>query len=153
MTETVETKIIEEVTRLVEPVVEDLGLELVEVQFRREKVGKVLRVIIYHENGITVDDCTKVSREVSDQLDVVDVIEQSFQLEVSSPGLTRPLRNERDFARNMGKKVKIVLREKSITHIGTIAEAGPEAVGIETELGTIQFPYEHIAKAKLVIEF
>ena len=89
-----------------------MGLELVDVQFHREGHGWVLRLFIDREGGVTLDHCSKVSREISDYLDVEDVIEQPYHLEVSSPGLDRPLRDLRDFKRFCGNNARVKLREQ-----------------------------------------
>ncbi len=79
------------------PVLEELGLELVEVQYRREQSGWVLRLIIDKQDGVSLDDCAAVSREISQLLDIEDFIDQAYNLEVSSPGLNRPLKSMADF--------------------------------------------------------
>ena len=75
---------------LCEPVVESYGLELVQVQYRREDHGWVVRILVDRDGGVTVDECGTLSREVSDLLDVEDIIDTAYNLEVSSPGLDRP---------------------------------------------------------------
>ena len=103
------------ITRKVRDVAESflpsMGLELVDVQFHREGHGWVLRLFIDREGGVSLDHCSKVSREISAYLDVEDVIEQPYHLEVSSPGLDRPLRDFGDFKRFCGKSARIKLRE------------------------------------------
>jgi ribosome maturation factor RimP len=91
--------------------VQSMGLELVEVQFRREGHGWVLRLFIDCESGVTLDHCSMVSREVSAYLDIEELIEQSYHLEVSSPGLERPLHTIGDFKRFCGKNARVKLRE------------------------------------------
>jgi ribosome maturation factor RimP len=88
-----------------------MGLELVDVQFRREGHGWVLRLFIDCESGVTLEYCSMVSREISAFLDVEELIEQSYHLEVSSPGLERPLRTIGDFKRFCGKNARVKLRE------------------------------------------
>ncbi len=154
--ELIQEKIVEAVTTLVEPVLADLQLELVEVQFRRESVGWVLRLIIDSEDGITVDDCATVSREVGHLLEVEDLIEQSYHLEVSSPGLDRPLKKDRDFIRNRGRKAKVTLSEPldgMEQLVGIIEGFEQGKLILNTEKGPVQIPQRLIAKAKLVIEF
>lgn len=138
---------------MLEPLVAGLHYELVEVQFRREPIGWVLRLIIDNANGIGVDDCARISREAGYLLDVEDLIDQPYHLEVSSPGLDRPLKTERDFARNKGRKVRVILDETSEAVVGFIskAEAGQVVLAIKDEEVVISF--DRIAKAKLVIEF
>jgi ribosome maturation factor RimP len=101
----------ETVTKKVEalaiPVLEEIGLELVEVQFRREQSGWVLRLVIDKQEGVSLDDCAAVSREIGQLLDIEDFIDQAYNLEVSSPGLNRPLKSMADFQRFIGRKAKI----------------------------------------------
>lgn len=147
-------RIAQQVRELVEPVVADLGYELVEVQFRREQHGMVLRVIIFHQEGIGVDDCSLVSREVSRLLDVEDVIDQAYHLEVSSPGLDRPLETVRDFARYRGKQVRVILAETSEEVAGTIEEVSDDGlVTLGAKDGRREIPLAQVKKAKLAIEF
>lgn len=89
------------------PLVESLGYELVDIEFVKESGEWYLRFYIDSENGIQIDDCTKVSRALSDILDEKDPIEQSYYLEVSSPGLDRPLKKDDDFVKYIDKKIKI----------------------------------------------
>ena len=88
------------------PIVETKGFELVDVEWVKEGANWYLRAYIDKENGITVDDCEEVSRALSDLLDEEDFISENYILEVSSPGLDRPLKKEKDFARSIGKDVE-----------------------------------------------
>jgi ribosome maturation factor RimP len=99
--------IVQRVRALVEPVTDDLGLELVDLLFVTERGRLVLRIFIDKPGGVSLDDCSRLSRELGTVLDVEDIIEQSYSLEVSSPGLDRPLKREKDFIRAMGKKINI----------------------------------------------
>lgn len=94
---------------LVMPVLEKNNFELVDVEYKKEGSHWYLRVYIDKEGGITLDDCQLVSEYLSDRLDEVDPIEHSYILEVSSPGLDRPLKKPRDFERNIGKEIEISL--------------------------------------------
>lgn len=85
-------------------------MELVEAQFRREGQGWVARLFIDREGGVTVDDCAAVSRAVDDWLESEDFIDFAYTLEVSSPGLERPLKTDRDFLRAAGKRVRLKLK-------------------------------------------
>ena len=146
------------VQALVEPVLAEMGYELVDLQLRNELVGLVMRLIIYKEEGITIADCSAVSREVSHLLEVEDPIVRSYHLEVSSPGLDRPLVSRRDFDRNKGKKVKIKFHagEQVETVIGTVAGTTTAMVELtiaEESEESKQILLEKVVKAKLVIEF
>ena len=152
----IESPLVRRLTQLVVPVVEDFGCELVELQFRREAPGWVLRLIIDHENGVGIDDCARVSREVAHLLEVEDPIEQSYSLEVSSPGLDRPLKRVKDFLRCKGKKAKVVVREPIDGQnqcIGLIEDVTQESVTLRTDQGIIEIPFTLMKKARLVIEF
>lgn len=96
---------------LAAPVAEGFGLELVDVAFTSEFGRRILRVYIDKPGGVTVEDCERVSRELSTVLDVQDPIPQNYNLEISSPGLDRPLKTERDFARFTGRKARIRSKE------------------------------------------
>ena len=92
------------------PLLDEMGLELVEVQFRQES-GWVLRIFIDGKQGVSIDDCASVSRQVGTFLEVEDIIQHAYTLEVSSPGVERPLKRLEDFVRFSGRKVRIKLRD------------------------------------------
>lgn len=94
-------------SELIEPFLRTEGKELVDLEFRRESHGWVLRLFIDQEDGITVEDCAQISRVVGDLLDVADVIRTPYHLEVSSPGLNRPLRKSDHFESVLGKIVEV----------------------------------------------
>ena len=103
-------QIIAAVEEFAVPVLNDKGLELVEVQFRRES-GWVLRLFIDREGGVTLDDCSSVSREISSYLEVEDLIPHAYKLEVSSPGVERPLKRLQDYVRFIGRKARVKVKE------------------------------------------
>lgn len=144
-----------QVRRLVEPVLTDMGYELVELQLRNEQIGLVLRVILHKEGGISLDDCATVSRTIGHLLEVEDPIGKAYHLEVSSPGLDRPLTTARDFARNMGQKVTIksMVREEMRNVTGLIAGVDEKKVTITVDGAPEQIVLTDVVKAKLVIEF
>ncbi|MGN0152225.1 MAG: ribosome maturation factor RimP [Wujia sp.] len=94
---------------LVTPIIEENGFELVDVEYVREGGDYYLRVYADKEGGINIDDCVMISRALEAKLDAADKIQDAYILEVSSPGLTRPLKKEKDFARSIGKLVEIKL--------------------------------------------
>ncbi len=102
---------ISSVKALADPLACDLELELVEVEFQQEQGGWVLRLYVDKDGGVTLDDCQKMSRELGILLDVKDVIGGSYNLEVSSPGLNRPLTSEKDFVRYRGEMVRVKVKE------------------------------------------
>ena len=105
--------IVERVADLIEPVLEEMEFELVDTEYLRDHGRWILRLYIDREDGVTIDDCVAVSREIGDLIDVKDIVEHEYVLEVSSPGLNRPLKKDKDFYRVLGKKVKIIVRKSS----------------------------------------
>jgi len=145
---------------LVEPVVTGQGYELVDVEFKNELGSWILRVYIDNpraEGGVGLDDCATVSRELSAVLDVDDVIPGHYSLEVSSPGLNRPLKKESDFARFVGKKAKIRTRhpigESRRNFSGTRVEVAGGKVKIDVGDQVCEVPVDAVEKANLVYEF
>ena len=137
-----------------EPLLGDMGMELVEIQFRREGHGWVLRLFNDKEGGITIDDCAAVSREISAYLEVEDLIDHAYHLEVSSPGLERPLRKREDFIRFAERLVRIKLREPingQRVLIGTLLGLEGEMVLLEMDNETVRIDLENIAKARLTL--
>jgi ribosome maturation factor RimP len=153
---------------LTEPYVRDAGFELIEVTFGREASGWVLRLFIDapFEAGdspgaapltVSHDDCARVSRDVSAALDVADSIPHTYQLEVSSPGLDRPLRREGDFARFVGESARIKLSDDGgdvgggrRNFSGKILAAKDGRVEIECDGRSYLLPIDGIAKANLI---
>lgn len=139
----------ERVRSLAEPVLARHGAELVDVQVKRGRT-QLVRVVADQPGGITLDVCAQVSEELSRMLDVDDPIQGRYTLEVTSPGLDRPLRTEEDFRKNAGRKVKVVL--KSGRHEeGTVEETRSDRVRLTGTKGTVEVPYADIAKATLVL--
>jgi ribosome maturation factor RimP len=101
-----------ELIELLEPVVTALGYEMLGIEYFRQKDGSMLRLYIDNDAGITIDDCPRVNHQVIGVLDVHDPIKEKYFLEISSPGLDRPLFTLAQFQRFMGEKVKMKLREK-----------------------------------------
>jgi ribosome maturation factor RimP len=140
---------------MVDPILLDEGLELVDIEYRRESKGWVLRLILDKEGGITLDDCTRVSQEVGRNLDVEDFIQTPYTLEVSSPGLTRPLKTEKDFMKYCNRLIKV----KTVDPIenrrqfkGRLLGVSEGRIEIEGEGGVFQIPLSNVAKANLEIE-
>lgn len=143
--------------KLLEPVLEKNQFELVDVEYVKEGGSWYLRAYIDKPGGITVDDCEIVNRALGDLLDEHDFIEESYILEVSSPGLGRPLKKERDFVRSMGEEVEIrtyrmVNKQKEFR--GILKAYDKETVTIEPEDGEEQvFERENIALIRLAFDF
>lgn len=141
---------------MLEPVVESLGYELVLLEFSPSTKSGLLRLYIDNPGGITVEDCERVSREVAAQLDVDDPISTGYRLEISSPGLDRPLVKPSHFERFIGEQARIQLlapQDGRRRFIGWIRHAGAQAVGLETQDGMVELPYADIDRARLVPEY
>ncbi len=150
-----DTVIIEKIKGILAPIVADERLELVDVEFKPAGKRWLLRVYIDKEGGVTVDDCTYISQELSRHLDVEDIIEHPYTLEVSSPGLTRPLRKSEDFLRNKGKMCRIITREVVAgknEFMGEIGETTIDKVEIKEKMGIFTIPIYAIKKAHLEFE-
>ena len=147
----------EQTEKLLEPIVSELGFELVDVEYVKEGGTWYLRAYIDKPGGITVDDCETVSRRFSDILDEKDYIEDSYVFEVSSPGLGRPLKKEKDFARSLGEEVEIrtyrpIDRQKEF--IGILKSYDEDTVTITYEDESEQiFDRSSIALIRLALDF
>ena len=139
------------------PIMEEHNFELVDVEYVKEAGMWYLRAYIDKECGFTVDDCELVSRKLSDWLDEKDFIDDSYILEVSSPGLGRPLKKEKDFKRSMGEQVDIKLyraidRQKDFS--GALCAYDEKTVTIQYEDGsTTTFDRKDIALIRLAFDF
>ena len=99
--------LVEELVDLTTPILEDAGYELVDLEFKQDGSEWFLRIFIDKEGGVLLDDCAIVSREISALLEVEDIIDRAYRLEVSSPGIDRPLKRPEDFERFAGERIKI----------------------------------------------
>jgi ribosome maturation factor RimP len=149
-------KLLQEVREAVEPILQSQGFELVDLEYQRESRGWVLRIYLDREGGVTLDDCAGVSHEVGTVLEVRDVIPTAYVLEVSSPGLTRPLKKPEDFNRFRNQLVKIKLYQPlngRRNFKGTLLGLEGETVRVEVDQQVFEIPLQSIAKANLEIDF
>lgn len=145
-----------QIRETVEALLKAEGLELFDLEFRKEGRGWVLRIFMDKSGGVTLDDCTDMSRQLGDVLEVAQLIAHSYILEVSSPGLDRPLKNEKDFLRSVGKLIQLsttspfqgqtffkgILLEYQVSGCLRLAEAKE----------ILDIPVGSIGKARLVFE-
>ena len=142
---------------LITPILDRMNFELVDVEYVKEGGTWYLRAYIDKEGGITVNDCEAVAREMNEILDREDFVEDSYVFEVSSPGLVRPLKKEKDYIRSMGKEVEIrtyraINREKEF--YGILSAYDENTVTIKTEDGTeMTFEKSDIALIRLAFDF
>ncbi|MDI3327216.1 MAG: ribosome maturation factor RimP [Alicyclobacillaceae bacterium] len=139
---------------LVKPIIEREGLELVDIQFVKEGANWYLRVFIDRpEGGVDIEDCSRVSEQLSDRLDEVDPIPNSYFLEVSSPGVERPLKRPEHFRRAVGKTVAVTTYEPlegQKKFQGVLAEYGDGVITLEDGERTWRIPLEAVASARSV---
>lgn len=129
-------KLARRAARAISPAVEQSGCELVDIALIREDNRRILRVLIDKEEGVTIEDCSLVSQAVDPLLDAADLIDGPYDLEVSSPGIDRPIVTDRDFERNTGRLVEVVLRQnigKRIKYEGILEESSPDTVTIRLD--------------------
>lgn len=154
--------VVERVTEIVAEIGEPLGISLVDLEYKREGRDFVLRLFLEKEGGITLDDCADVSRQLSDILDVEDFMPERYNLEVSSPGICRPLKKVADYQRFLGHLVKVKTFDmladdagnKRKTFTGKLAGVQDGVISIDlTEGQHASIPLDKVAKANLEFEF
>ena len=142
---------------LIQPILDRMNFELVDVEYVKEGSVWYLRAYIDKEGGITVNDCEAVAREMNELLDSEDFIPDSYTFEVSSPGLGRPLKKEKDFVRNMGKEIEIRTYRSiqgSKEFYGNLTDYNKETVTIEMEEGQqMTFARGDIALIRQAVHF
>ena len=155
---TTRQKIQHQVCKLAGPIVEDLGLDLVDVEYSRHGESQLLRIYLEHEDGISVDQLQEASRALERSLEIEDILSGRYRLEVSSPGIDRPLKGRNDYRKHIGSRVHIKMfapvddGRRRLT--GTILEAQEESLLLETDEGVRQtIPYHEISRAKPEIDW
>lgn len=148
----------ESVEKLVAPIVEGFGLELVEVTYEKKFDGMNLTIFIDKKGGVDLDDCERVHRAIDEPLDELDPTNgASYTLNVSSCGLDRELKTDKDFARNIDEELEIKLYQKiqnSKEYVGVLKSFTNENITIENKKGEeIEIPRKSISKAKKYINF
>lgn len=144
------------VTKLAEPVAKELGLELVDAEYIKEAQNMYLRVYIDKPGGVNIDDCQLMSEKLGEILDIEDPIKEAYIFEVSSPGLERVLKKDRDFEKYLGELILIKLfapRDEKKEHQGLLKDFNKQDIYIETDEGIEIFARKDIAVAKRVYLF
>lgn len=150
-------EIVSIVGRISESIAEDLGYELVDVEYLKEYGDYYLRIYIYRHDGVALDDCQKMSQLLSKKLDEIDPIPDAYYLEVSSPGLDRPLKTDRDLKRNLNEEIEVRLYKainNQKSYEGTLEDFNGNEIVISNDKGEkVVIPREFISVIKLVIKF
>jgi len=147
--------IVRQITELAIPLLASEQLELIDVEFKREGHGQVLRFLIDREGGVDLDTCTKTSEILGDMLEMEDIVTSSYNLEVCSPGIERPLKRPEDFSKFVGSKIYAKTRTK--THdrkhfAGILGAATKETFTVKCDDITVEIPYKLVSKAHLVVD-
>ncbi|NOZ62490.1 MAG: ribosome maturation factor RimP [Calditrichaeota bacterium] len=144
---------VENLRQLLLPVIESNNAELVDLELKGRRGNQILRVFVDTDDGITLRHCEKISRDLSDFFDQKDLISGRYRLEVSSPGLDRPLKTPRDFRRNLNRKVRIDFVNRDGENLrleGKIKLAEEKMIFIEAENRDIAVPLDQIKLAKIL---
>lgn len=154
------SKVIETVEQIALPIVTELGLEIIDIEYVKEGKNWFLRLFIDKDSGVDIEECGIVSERLSEKLDEIDPIPHNYYLEVSSPGAERPLKKQVDYEKAVGKHVYIKTYEPidgEKVFEGTLKNFDGEVVTIElrvkTRLKTIEIPYNKVAQARLAVVF
>lgn len=154
------SKVTEVVEELAAPIITELGLELVEVEYVKEGKSWYLRIYIDKDNGVDIEECGLVSEKLSEKLDEMDPIPHNYFLDVSSPGAERPLKKEKDFEKAIEKNVLIKTYEPfegEKTFEGVLKAFNGSTVLIEIKVKTrtkiVEIPYDKVASARLAVSF
>jgi ribosome maturation factor RimP len=152
----VSVDLVEQVRKVIQPVWEGTTVELVEIRFVVERGRRILRLYIDKPGGVTLQDCSAVSKEVSHLMDVHNLIRHRYTLEVSSPGLDRPLREPSDFRRNLGRLVQVTTLKSSgskRTIVGNLSSWREKGITLEVGGKGVFIPENEIVKTKLKPKF
>ena len=140
---------------LVLPIIESAGLELWDVEYVKEGSDYYLRVYIDKSGGVNIDDCVLITKALNEKLDADDFIEDAYILEVSSPGLTRKLKKDKEFEKSIGKLIRVKLykaEEGSKEHIGRLKEFAPDKLTIEVDEADLSLTRDNISSVRLEYE-
>jgi ribosome maturation factor RimP len=153
--------VVEKIKDLAQSHLKDSGHFVVDVVLSKHKPFKVT-VILDGDEGITIDDCSLLSRALSEDLDTIDLIKDNYTLEVGTPGLDQPLKLKRQFAKNVGRSLKVHQKNKAITQ-GLLKEADDEKIVLDTEVNSkgskkkeftqTEIPFSEIEKAIVMVSF
>lgn len=148
---------IDKIKIIIEPVMQEEEAELVEATFRKEGGRQVLRLLVDKDGGIKLAECAKLNEKISQALDQADIIQESYVIEVASPGIDRLFKTKRDYERAIGRLVRMALTERisdKKEYIARLEEVSDAGVKIDVKKkGIIAIPFEKIARAREEIEF
>ncbi len=143
---------IKQIRKLVVPILESQQIDLIDIELKGRSGSQVLRIFVDIDGGISLDKCVDLSRQISDLLDTRDLIAGRYRLEVSSPGVDRPLKTTRDFTRNLGRKIKVIYQDKAEqrTISGIIDQVDDSRLFIQHDSARIAIDISKILVAKII---
>ncbi len=148
---------VDKIKEIIEPILQEEQVELVEIIFRREAGRQVLRLLVDRDGGIKLADCTRLNERISQFLDERDIIQESYVIEVDSPGIDRLFKTKRDYERAVGRLVRVTLSERiqdKKEYVARLEEVSDIGVKIDVKKkGIIEIPFEKIVRAREEIEF
>ncbi|MFH1363914.1 MAG: ribosome maturation factor RimP [Candidatus Omnitrophota bacterium] len=148
---------LDNIKTLIGPILQEEQVELVEAIFRKEAGKQVLRLLVDKDGGIQLADCTRLNQKIGQALDAVDIIQESYVIEVASPGIDRLFKVKRDYERAIGRLVRVTLNEKILDkkeYIARLEEVSDAGVKIDVnKKGIIEIPFGKIVRAKEEVEF
>ena len=147
--------LLDRINNLILPCCEESGVELVDLDVRRFSGQVAIEILVdKHQGGVTIGECSGLNRKIGEALEAANLIPEDYTLEVSSPGVDRPLKTRKDFVRAVGREIRVFLSEpvaERLEHEGVIEEVQEENVVIENDDGLISLPISKINKAKQII--
>jgi ribosome maturation factor RimP len=152
----VSERVSDQVEQLIEPILDDMNIELVDIEYLSERGRWVLRIYADREGGITLEDCARVSREIGDVIDMSGILSHEYVLEVSSPGIDRPLKKEADFFRSVGRKIRVRTRnpvQGRRNFTGRLRAFRDGVLYLRLNDGELPLELRNVEKANLVYEF
>lgn len=148
-------QLLDKIRELINPALNELNIDLIELAFRGARGNQVLQVFVDTETGVTIDECKSASDLISEILDTADIIEGRYRLEVSSPGIDRPLKTARDFRRNLGRPVRFNLPQEDHNqiHEGIIHQVNDGNVVLMIDQKLESIPINQMENVKLVLKW
>jgi ribosome maturation factor RimP len=147
---------VDKIKEIIEPILQEEQVELVEILLRREAGRQVLRLLVDKDNGIQLSDCIKLNEKIGRVLDEWHVIQESYVIEVDSPGIDRPFKVKRDYERAIGRLVRVTLAERisdKKEYVARLEEISDTGVKIDVDKkGIIDIPFDKIVRAREEVE-
>lgn len=145
-------QLITEIKKNIVPILDSRGVDLVDFELKGGTGNQILRVYVDVEGGVSIDLCVELSRQISDRFDVADIMPGKYRLEVSSPGVDRPLKTIRDFQRNIGHQVILQLTDGTSAK-GTIKNVDENSIFLEREEKEFIYSMDKISSGKIVLKW